>query len=150
MQIRIMDRNIEHWNIDFDTMTWTHKIFTETFKHKEVNDFKFQISISFSLQPSSAGNNRNSKNTWWRMGKSGLVRWPRETDPILESPSTAAEDGAEQENLRNPTWTDAEVGEMGLGFKNLKEGNFRTLAIIPNNTTRSKKEIINRNKFGKF
>lgn len=74
------------------------------------------------------------------MGPSEMTE---ETDRILKSPSKVAEDRAEQENLQKPTQTDAKVGEMGLGFKNLKEVNFRILSIIPNNTTPSnKKEVI--------
>lgn len=49
--------------------------------------------------------------TWWSMGKSGRVMWPRERDPRagLSSRTAEAEAEIEKERLRDPARKDLEV-----------------------------------------
>ena len=49
--------------------------------------------------------------TWWRMGKSGRVMWPRERDPRagLSCRTAEAEAEIEKERLRDPMRKDLEV-----------------------------------------
>ena len=72
--------------------------------------------------------------TWWRMGKSGRVNWPSETEleagpaslrVVLDADTGSEEE--EEENLRRRGGL--RMVEV-LGFRNLKEGNFKAIPSI--------------------